>query len=132
MLGLGPAAAIGAVGQGDPAQPTVQVAEAVSSDGAWEVVATAPAKLRVGRPSEALVRVAARPGKAGCAALTRAILDMPAHGHGTDFRPAVARQAACRWRVHGIVPTMRGEWRLRLVLVDGDRTSVADLTLDAR
>jgi hypothetical protein len=38
----------------------------------------------------------------------------------------------CRFHVTKLTPSMGGEWRLRLVLKDGDKSSTADFTIPAK
>lgn len=46
--------------------------------------------------------------------------DMPAHGHGMNYRPAIVQVAAGRFRAEGLMFHMPGEWRLEVSLDDGE------------
>jgi hypothetical protein len=46
---------------------------------------------------------------------------MPAHGHGMNYRPAVAETGPGRFRFTGLMLHMPGTWRLTFDLFQGDR-----------
>ena len=46
---------------------------------------------------------------------------MPAHGHGMNYRPTVTQLAPDRFRVTGLMLHMAGTWRLTFDLVQADR-----------
>jgi hypothetical protein len=81
----------------------------------WE-----PAELKVGRFFAAEV-IACRAPDLG--SVRSIVLDaqMPAHGHGMNYRPVVAETAPGRFRVTGLMLHMPGTWRLTFDLLQGDR-----------
>lgn len=101
-----------------------------SSDGRWIVNLETPT-MHLGEHSQLSVKLAASEGSS-CPKLVGVIFDMPQHGHGTNYKPRVENIDTCDWRVRNLVPTMRGVWRLRLVLEDGAKTTVADQNIDAQ
>jgi hypothetical protein len=48
-------------------------------------------------------------------------LQMPAHGHGMNYRPTVAQTGPGRFRFTGLMLHMAGTWRLTVDLYQGDR-----------
>ena len=46
---------------------------------------------------------------------------MPAHGHGMNYRPAVAMLGAGRFRFTGLMLHMPGTWRVSFDLYQGDQ-----------
>lgn len=46
---------------------------------------------------------------------------MPAHGHGMNYRPSVAETGPGRFRFTGLMLHMPGTWRLTFDLYQGDR-----------
>jgi hypothetical protein len=46
---------------------------------------------------------------------------MPAHGHGMNYRPAVAQTGEGAFRATGLMLHMPGEWWLTFDVVQGDR-----------
>lgn len=79
----------------------------------WE-----PASLKVGQFFAAEV-IVCRPSEA----VRAIVLDarMPQHGHGMNYRPAVAETAPGRFRVTGLMLHMPGKWRLTFDLFQGDK-----------
>src|SRR5262245_46922711 len=102
------------------------VAQVRSSDGRWQVQVWLPDTFRVGTANEISFTVSDLAAQA-CPALEDVIVEMPQHGHGTDYQPRWTALPHCRWVVGAIEPTMRGFWRLRLVFNLSNATSVADL-----
>lgn len=81
----------------------------------WE-----PAELKVGRFFAAEVIACRAPGPASVQSV---VLDaqMPAHGHGMNYRPTVAETGPGRFRFTGLMLHMAGTWRLTFDLVHGGR-----------
>lgn len=86
--------------------------------------------MRVGQFFEAEV-VACR--VAGAAPISRIVLDaqMPAHGHGMNYRPKAAQLAPDRFRFTGLMLHMAGAWRITFDVFQGEtRTRLSrELTL---
>jgi hypothetical protein len=102
-----------------------------SSDGRWKLHAKVVDSFSVSSASEALVDIVpASPAVKGCPKVS-VVFEMPAHGHGGATEPAVMA-SDCRFHVTKLTPSMGGEWRLRLVLKDGDKSSTADFTIPAK
>ena len=80
----------------------------------WE-----PGVLKVGQFFAAEV-IACRAPEAG--AVREIVLDaqMPAHGHGMNYRPTTTSTGPGRFRVTGLMLHMAGTWRLTFDLVHGD------------
>jgi hypothetical protein len=59
----------------------------------------------------------------GPGAVRNVVLDaqMPAHGHGLNYRPTATEIAPGRFRVTGLMLHMPGRWRLTFDLMQGDR-----------
>jgi hypothetical protein len=76
----------------------------------WE-----PSELKVGRFFAAEV-IACRP-----AAVREIVLDaqMPAHGHGMNYRPAVEQTRPGSFRFTGLMLHMAGIWRVTFDLIEG-------------
>ena len=81
----------------------------------WE-----PAPLKVGQFFSAEVIACRTPG---AGPLAEIILDaqMPAHGHGMNYRPSAALVAPDHFRFTGLMLHMPGTWRLTFDLVQGER-----------
>jgi hypothetical protein len=81
----------------------------------WE-----PAALKVGQFFTAEVIACRAPG---AGAVREIVLDaqMPAHGHGMNYRPTVTSTGPGRFRVAGLMLHMPGMWRLTFDLVQGDK-----------
>jgi YtkA-like protein len=81
----------------------------------WE-----PAELKVGRFFAAEVIACRAPD---AEPVRTVVLDaqMPAHGHGMNYRPAVAETGPGRFRFTGLMLHMPGTWRLTFGLFQGDR-----------
>jgi hypothetical protein len=80
----------------------------------WE-----PGVIKVGQFFAAEVIACRAPG----AGMVREIVldaQMPAHGHGMNYRPTVAPTGPGRFRVTGLMLHMAGTWRLTFDLVHGD------------
>jgi hypothetical protein len=79
-----------------------------------------PEQLKVGQFFEVEV-IACRAPQAG--GVREVVLDwqMPAHGHGMNYRPTVAEIAPGRFRMSGLMLHMPGRWRLTFDLMQGDR-----------
>jgi hypothetical protein len=80
----------------------------------WE-----PGTLKVGQFFTAEVIACRAPG---AGAVREIVLDaqMPAHGHGMNYRPTVTSTGQGRFRVTGMMLHMAGTWRLTFDLVQGD------------
>ncbi len=119
-LALGAASVLGA-----PAAANV-----TSSNGRWEASMD---RVAIGVGEHAALILSIRGVHTdGCPKLDGVILEMPQHGHGTDYKPQFVSSGLCKWRLSNVTPTMRGVWRLRLVLKYGDETSVADYEVVAQ
>jgi hypothetical protein len=81
----------------------------------WE-----PEDLKVGRFFEAEVIVCRAPDPA---AVREIVFDaqMPAHGHGMNYRPTAKQTAPGRFSFTGLMLHMSGTWRLTFDLFQGDR-----------
>jgi hypothetical protein len=81
----------------------------------WE-----PDRLEVGQFFAAEVIACRAPGPE---AVREVVLDaqMPAHGHGMNYRPTATQLAPDRFRITGLMLHMAGRWRLTFDLVQGDR-----------
>ena len=81
----------------------------------WE-----PGVLKVGQFFAAEVVACRAPGPG---AVSQIVLDaqMPAHGHGMNYRPAVVSTGPGRFRFAGLMLHMPGTWRLTFDLVQSDR-----------
>jgi len=60
------------------------------------------------------------------------VFEMPSHGHGGDKTPEVMTMGPCQFHVSNLSASMGGDWRLRLVLKSGDKTSNADFAISAK
>jgi hypothetical protein len=78
-----------------------------------------PGTLKVGQFFTAEVIACRSPG---AGAVREIVLDaqMPAHGHGMNYRPTVTSTGQGRFRVTGLMLHMAGTWRLTFDLVQGD------------
>jgi hypothetical protein len=47
--------------------------------------------------------------------------DMPAHGHGMNYRPVTTRVYAGHYRFTGLMLHMPGTWRFTFVLIQGGK-----------
>jgi hypothetical protein len=103
-----------------------------SSDGMWTLHAKMADSFAVKKSSEALIDVAPVGMAKGCPAVSSVVFEMPAHGHGGSVDPMSMSSGTCQWHVTDLNPSMGGEWRLRLVLKAGDKTSNADFTVNAK
>jgi hypothetical protein len=81
----------------------------------WE-----PAELKVGRFFAADV-IACRGPEPRPVQSVVVDAQMPAHGHGMNYRPTVAETGPGRFRLTGLMLHMAGTWRLTFDLVQGDR-----------
>ena len=81
----------------------------------WE-----PGVLKVGQFFAAEVIACRAPGPG---AVREIVLDaqMPAHGHGMNYRPTVTPAGPGRFRITGLMLHMAGTWRLTFDLVQGDK-----------
>ena len=81
----------------------------------WE-----PGVLKVGQFFAAEVIACRAPG---AGAVRQILLDaqMPAHGHGMNYRPTVTSTGPGRFRIAGLMLHMPGMWRLTFDLVQGDK-----------
>lgn len=79
-----------------------------------------PGQLKVGQFFEADVVACRAPGGE---AVREIVLDaqMPAHGHGMNYRPTVAQTAPGRFRFTGLMLHMPGTWRVSFDLIQGDQ-----------
>lgn len=81
----------------------------------WE-----PAELKVGQFFAAEVVACRAPGADPVRDIS---IDatMPAHGHGMNYRPAVARAAPGHYHFTGLMLHMPGKWRVTIDLVHGGK-----------
>jgi hypothetical protein len=79
-----------------------------------------PGTLKVGQFFAAEVIACRVPG---AGAVREIVLDaqMPAHGHGMNYRPTVTSTGPGRFRIAGLMLHMAGMWRLTFDLVQGDK-----------
>jgi len=80
----------------------------------WE-----PSVLKVGQFFAAEVIACRAPG---AGAVREIVLDaqMPAHGHGMNYRPTATPAGPGRFRITGLMLHMAGTWRLTFDLVRGE------------
>ena len=80
----------------------------------WE-----PSVLKVGQFFAAEVIACRAPGSG---AVREIVLDaqMPAHGHGMNYRPTATPTGPGQFRITGLMLHMAGTWRLTFDLVQGD------------
>ena len=92
----------------------------------WE-----PERLEVGRFFVAEVIACRAPGTD---AVREIILDaqMPAHGHGMNYRPTAVQLRSDRFRITGMMLHMAGRWRLTFDLVQGDRRTRLSQDVDLK
>ena len=92
----------------------------------WE-----PGVLKVGQVFAAEVIACRAPG-AGM--VREVVLDaqMPAHGHGMNYRPATTQLAPDRFRVTGLMLHMPGRWRLTFDLVHAGRRTRLSQDVDLK
>jgi len=88
-----------------------------------------PDKIEVGRFFEAEV-VACRVPGAG--AVSRIVIDaqMPAHGHGMNYRPKATQLASGRFRFTGLMLHMAGQWQLTFDIFQGETRTRLSRALD--
>jgi hypothetical protein len=89
-----------------------------------------PSQLKVGQFFAAEVIACRAPGPE---AVSDIVLDaqMPAHGHGMNYRPTRVQLGPARFRITGLMLHMPGTWRLSFDLMQGDRRTrlAQDVTL---
>jgi hypothetical protein len=89
-----------------------------------------PSQLKVGQFFAAEVIACRAPGPG---AVSDIVLDaqMPAHGHGMNYRPTGVQQGPARFHITGLRRHMPGTWRLTFDLMQGDRRTrlAQDVTL---
>lgn len=90
-----------------------------------------PGTLKVGQFFEAEVITCRAPGSE---AVREVVLDaqMPAHGHGMNYRPTTTETAPDRFRIKGLMLHMPGRWRLTFDLVQGDRRTRLSREVDLK
>jgi len=103
-----------------------------SNDGQWNAHAKMSSTLGIKQVTDATIDVTPAGGAKGCPSLDTVVFEMPAHGHGGDAIPQVMSMGACKFHVTNLSASMGGEWRLRLVLKSGDKSSYADFTIPAK
>jgi hypothetical protein len=88
-----------------------------------------PERIKVGHFFEAEV-VACRVPGAG--AVSRIVIDaqMPAHGHGMNYRPKGAQLAPGRFRFTGLMLHMAGQWQLTFDIYQGETRTRLSRPLD--
>ena len=92
----------------------------------WE-----PERLKVGRFFAAEVIACRAPGPG---AVGEVILDaqMPAHGHGMNYRPTASQAGPGRFRITGLMLHMAGTWRLTFDLVQGGQRTRLSREVDLK
>ena len=103
-----------------------------SSDGMWMLHAKMADSFGVKKVSEVVIDVTPVGMAKGCPTVSSVVFEMPAHGHGGDKTPEVMSMGTCQFHVSNLSASMGGEWRLRLVLKAGDKTSDGDFTVSAK
>jgi hypothetical protein len=90
-----------------------------------------PEAIKVGQFFEAEVVACRAPGPD---AARDVALDaqMPAHGHGMNYRPTTTQIAPGRFRIIGLMLHMPGRWRLTFDLLHGDRRARLEHNLDLK
>ncbi len=90
-----------------------------------------PERIEVGQFFAAEVIACRAPGPEP---VREVILDaqMPAHGHGMNYRPTATQLAPDRFRITGLMLHMAGRWRLAFDLVQGDRRTRLSRDLDLK
>ncbi len=106
--------------------------DVTSSDGAWKLHAKVVDSIAVKKSGEAVIDITPAAGGKGCPTVSSVVFEMPAHGHGGDKTPEMMTMGTCTVHVSSLVPSMGGDWRLRLVLKSGDKSSTADFALGAK
>jgi hypothetical protein len=106
--------------------------DVTSADGAWKAHAKGENTVAVGKSQELLVTVKASDGGTTCPTVASVVFEMPAHGHGGNKDPQMMAMANCQVHITDLAPSMGGDWRLRLVLKAGGKTSQIDLPLAAK
>ena len=57
---------------------------------------------------------------------------MPAHGHGMNYRPSATQAAPSHFQVSGLMLHMPGRWRLTVDLVQADRRTRLEHDIDLK
>jgi len=112
-----------------PAQADQDV---MSSDGQWKLHAQIPASVGVNKDAEVIVDVTPAAGGKACPELGSVVFEMPAHGHGGKKDPQSMSMGTCQFHISDLNASMGGDWRLRLVLKSGGKTSTADFPISAQ
>lgn len=84
------------------------------------ILVTDPEKITVGEHFKVDLMLCHESG-APFPATLRVDADMPAHGHGMNYRPEIAHIAPGRIRAEGLMFHMPGEWRFLVHIDEGDR-----------
>jgi len=105
---------------------------ATSSDGAWKASSSLAGSLAVKSHAQATVKITPAAGGAACPQVANVLFEMPSHGHGGDVDPKSAAAGTCEWKITDLAPSMGGEWRLRLVVKDGGKSSNIDFMVQAK
>jgi hypothetical protein len=92
----------------------------------WE-----PKEIKVGRFFAGEVIACRGPG---AEPVREIVLDaqMPAHGHGMNYRPAAIETAPGRFRFTGLMLHMAGAWRLTFDLYQGDKRTRLTQDVDVK
>jgi hypothetical protein len=108
---------------------TAALAETTASStaGGWKAQSTLGATVTVKQNSQATVKITGT----SCPKLDAVLFEMPSHGHGGDIAPKATAGADCSWKVSDLVPSMAGDWRLRLVVKDGATSGFIDFPIQA-
>ena len=89
--------------------------DVTSSDGAWKLHVKVEDSFKVKSSGQAIVDITPAAGGKGCPSVSSVVFEMPAHGHGGGKEPESMTMGSCTVHVSGLMPTMDGSWRLRLV-----------------
>ena len=106
--------------------------EVKSSDGMWMLHAKVADVLAVKKSSDATIKAMPEGMAKGCPTVSSVAFEMPSHGHGGSVEPKAAPAGECTWKITDLNPSMAGDWRLRVVLKNGDKTSNADFSVMAK
>jgi hypothetical protein len=106
--------------------------DVTSSDGSWKLHAKVVDSIGVKKSGEAVIDITPAAGAKGCPTVSSVVFEMPAHGHGGDKDPQSMKMGTCSVHVSDLVPSMGGDWRLRLVLKSGEKTITADFAIAAK
>ncbi len=79
---------------------------------------TTPEKIMVGMPFSILLTVCKNNGEAFDGSV-KVTASMPAHGHGMNYKPSVAKLSGGKFNMEGFLFHMPGRWQYAFDLTDG-------------